>query len=125
MDRFIIAAAIATAALAGCQSTAEPVAPLSPTVQRGLDEYMTILDPGAFFVTPDGQFGGGSYCPGMGEQCMGSLMTLARRTCERNSGGRPCVLYAHGRRIVAETREAVDPVSAAGGTTSTPTDKDK
>ena len=55
---------------------------------------------------------------------MGSLMTRARRAYERNSGGSPCVLYAHGRRIVAETWEAADPVSDAEGATSTPTDRD-
>ena len=125
MDKFVIAAATAITVLAGCQSTAEPVAPLSPMVQRGVNQYMAISDPGAFFVTPDGRHGGYSYCPGMGERCMESLMVLARQACEQNSGGRPCVLYAHGRRIVAETRQAVDPVSDAEGATSTPTDNDE
>ena len=90
--------------LSACETGAEgPPPTFSPGVQAHFEHYMEELNPGVFVVSTDGQTAHYSLCPAIADHCFevgkGSRSQILN-SCETNSGGVPCHVYAVGRRIV-------------------------
>lgn len=65
----------------------------------GFENYKRAgINAGYFAVTEDGTWYGYSYCPA--GQCSGNTLMLAINSCENNSKGRECRIYAEGRTVV-------------------------
>jgi hypothetical protein len=80
---------------------------LSDRAQASFEEYLD-SNPSVFAVTEDGSTSWGwYYCP-ENEGCRGNNFVYtgpAIRTCEKHSRGKPCKIYALGRKIVWKTEE--------------------
>lgn len=75
---------------------------LSPWVKKVVEKRMADSSTSYIAVTPDGSVVGSSYCPaGFSAQCSGNDgSVVALNSCERQSKGRKCYLYAHGGRVI-------------------------
>ncbi|MCG5239985.1 hypothetical protein ACIU1J_01370 [Azospirillum doebereinerae] len=91
--------------ITGCvtNQATQPI-PLSSGVRQAFIKYSAIPTSGYFAVSQDGKSAGWTYCPEFGG-CSGlSNSGQAIYTCEQQSRGVPCVIYAYGGKLLVDDK---------------------
>ncbi len=113
--RTLMLALCAGVLLSACQDTTGAQGPpptFSPAVQAIFERYMGEINPTLFVVSTDGQYARYTYCPAYADACYpaaGATKSKALRSCEEQSGGVSCKVYALGRRVVWKGTAAPSP----------------
>jgi hypothetical protein len=72
---------------------------LSPVILAGFEKYKKSAGAGAFAISDNGRTYGYSFCSNY-SNCSGNEVTVALDSCESNSRGRLCWVYAVGKQVV-------------------------